>query len=344
MASVLVTGVTGFIGKQITLDLLKAGHSVRGTVRSLSKEAALRKTLEGHGASCQRLSLLELDLNQADGWSDSAKGCDYVMHVASPFPLDQPKDREALVPAAKAGTLRVLDAAREADVKRVILTSSLVAMMYRPNRPKNLTVSEGDWTDAEWSKLSAYQVSKVRAERAAWDWTYQHGWEDRLVSVNPGFVLGPALDQTIGTSLAVVKLMLEGAYPAVPPISFAVVDVRDLSRLHIAAMTSEVAGRRLIGAGDSISMQDMAKLVKKSRPDFAKKVPVRKFPAFVIRIASRFDSSLRSIITDLGVVPHVESEYVTSLTGVSFRPASESVVDAAASLVQYGVVTPPSGS
>lgn len=343
MASVLVTGATGFIAKQITLDLLKAGHHVRGTARSRSKEDALRNTLAEHGAAIDRLSMVELDLNLPDGWDKAAEGCDYVMHVASPFPLEQPSDREALVPAAKTGTLRVLDAARKADVKRIVLTSSIVAMMYRANRPKQNPVREGDWTDPEWDRLSPYIVSKTRAERAAWDWTYQHGWEDKLVTVNPGFVLGPALDSGIGTSLAVVKMLLEGAYPAVPPISFGVVDVRDLSRLHIAALTSGVEGRRLIGSGDAMSMQDMAKLLKRARPDFAKKIPTRQFPAFVIRLAARFDASLRAVVPDLGVVPKPESGYVTELTSVSFRPAAESVTDAAASLVKYGVVSPDTG-
>jgi nucleoside-diphosphate-sugar epimerase len=336
---VLVTGISGFIAKRVALDLLNAGYAVRGTVRSLASGDKVKATLASAGADTSRLSFAEADLTSDAGWANAVKGCRYVQHIASPFPLDVPKDRESLVPAAREGTLRVLDLALKAGVERIVLTSSTVAMMYRPNRPAELSFGENDWSDPEWSALSAYIVSKIRAEKAAWELMKKHGAEKKLTVVNPGFVLGPSLDEDIGTSLQVLELFLKRKYPAIPQTEFPTVDVRDLSELHVKAMTSlTTGGRRLLGCADTLSMPEMASILRSELGKAGKRVPKMVLPDFVIRLMAKFDPSMKNLIPDIGCKPIADAAYVTALTGVKFRSSREAVIATGESLVKLGIV------
>lgn len=334
---ILVTGVSGFIAKHIALQLLERGYEVRGTVRTLNKSDQVRRTLGEAGAEVSRLDFAAADLVSDDGWDAAAAGCTGVVHVASPFPISQPRDRHALTPAAMGGALRALRAGVKAD--RIVMTSSLAAMMYRPNRPKVMTVSEGDWTDVEWPALSAYVVSKTEAEKAAWDYATENGLRHRLTVVNPGFVLGPALDDDVGASMDVVKLFMKGAYPAVPPASFPMVDVRDVAALHVRALeTPETGGRRLICAGETKSLRQIGEILIEAFPAYARKVPTRELPAWLVRALALFDRNLASVLPDLGCAPHVDTAYVKELTGIAFRPAREAIVAAARSLEKIKAV------
>ena len=341
-STVLVTGVSGFIARQVALDLLHAGYAVRGTVRDASRAESTRETLARAGADVSGLEFVEADLDSDAGWEAALRGARYVQHIASPFPLRQPRDREALVPAARAGALRVLSAAREAGVKRVVLTSSVAAVEYRARRPRELVIREDDWTDPEWAPLSPYIVSKTRAERAAWDWAVAHGWRERLAVVNPGFVLGPTLDARIGTSLEVIKLFLEGAYPATPNVTFTVADVRDVAAVHVRAMERPAAGgRRLIAAGQTLSLPEIGEILREAFPAFGDRIPKRVLPDVLVRLLALFDRSLRSVTPNLGHVVRADTSYVTEITGVSFRPSGEAVREAARSMIECGVVSPP---
>lgn len=328
---ILVTGVSGFIAKHVALQLLQKGYEVQGTVRALNKADQVRRSLSEAGADITGLTFASADLSRDDGWEEAAEGCDGVMHIASPFPISQPRDRNALTPAARDGALRVLRAAKKAE--RIIMTSSLAAMMYRPNRPKNFAVTENDWTDIKWNSLSAYVVSKTEAENAAWEAATNDGYKHRLTTVNPGLVLGTALDDDIGASLDVVRLFLKGAYPAMPPVSYPSVDVRDVAELHVRALeTPEAGGRRLVAAEETLSMEDIGSVLREAFPERAKKIPEKVLPAGLVRVLAFFDRSLASVLPDLGAVPHAETDYVKALTGQSFRSAREAVVDAARSL------------
>lgn len=339
METILVTGISGFIAKHVALQLLQGGHAVRGTVRTPAGADGVRDTLARHGADVSRLSFTVADLDHDAGWAEAVTGCRCVQHIASPFPLEVGDDREALVPAARDGALRVLDAALAANVERVVMTSSMVAMMYRAERPAVCRVREGDWTDPEWTPLTPYIVSKTRAERAAWARMRAAGAETRLTTVNPGFVLGPLLDAKSSTSIDVVKMFLTGAYPALPPVAFPVVDVRDLAAVQVRAMTAAKAGgRRLIAAGETITMRDMALALRAGFPARRRRIPQAVLPAAVVRFAGIFDRALRALRGDLGVTPLAESDYVTALTGVTFRPAQEAVIAAGQSLEALGVV------
>ena len=339
---VLVTGISGFIAQHIALDLLRRGYAVRGTVRNSDRIDDVRNLLQKSGADVSLLSFAEADLTSDANWREATTGCRYVQHVAAPFPIKQPRDREALVPAARGGALRVLQAAKETGAERVVFTSSMVTMMYRSGRPEipeTFSVSEDDWTDPEWKELSPYMVAKTRAEKAAWDWARKEDWSQRMTVVNPGFVLGPSLDTRLSTSVQVIQMILQGAYPAIPPVTFPVVDVRDLAALHVEAMTkTEAGGRRLVGAGDSMSLEQMASVLRDEFPEHAKKIPSRRLPAALARFISIFDRSLRSITPDLNVWPIANSGYVSDMTGISFRPAEDAVKAAADSLIGHRLV------
>jgi len=326
---VLVTGIDGFIGKHVALRLLRDGYAVRGTVMDLDRAETVRRALSAHGADLARLEFEQADLTRDDGWADLVSDCVYVVHIASPFPVLLPKDREALVPVARDGALRVVEAALAADVRRVVVTSSLVAMMYRPDRPAEAIIGEHDWTDPEWTLLNAYMVSKTRAERAVWQHAEARGAADRVVTIAPALVLGPALDDEIGTSLGIVKMIVTGENPAHPPTSHPVVDVRDVADLHVAAMTApDVGGRRLIASADTLSVPQMADILREALPEHADTIKARVLPDFMVKLLALMVPGLRSLLPDLGVVARADAVYVTELTGVRFRPAREAVAAA----------------
>ncbi len=339
---VVITGVSGFIGRHVALVCLREGLIVRGTVRTLDKAEAVRSSLAAHdetAADPTRLSFAATDLTHEEGWRDAVGGAAAVMHVASPFPMAQPRERDALTPAAKGGALRVINAALDAGVPRVVMTASMVTMMYRPGRPPVFPVEENDWTDTGWNALSAYVVSKTEAERAAWRLAEERGAKDRLTTIHPGLVVGPALDKEFGASIELVRMMMTGAYPAMPPAAFPIVDVRDVANLHVAAFRRPAtAGRRLMAVGGVMGMAEMAAALKKIAPERAAKAPTTTLPAFVVRIAALMDRNLAAVLPDLGARPQPEAHYVAALSGVAARPAKEGLAATALSLAKLGVV------
>ncbi|WP_428409427.1 NAD-dependent epimerase/dehydratase family protein [Hyphococcus sp.] len=334
---VLVTGVSGFIAKHAALQLLNKGYEVRGTIRALNKAVQVKKSLEEAGADVARLSFAAADLSSDERWDEAARGCDGVLHIASPFPIAQPRDRYALVPAARDGSLKVLNAAKKAA--HIVMTSSVAAVMYRAGRPAEFTMSESDWTDEDWKLCTPYIVSKTAAEQAAWDAAVIGGFKHRLTTINPGLVLGPPLDDDIGASVDLVKLMMKGAYPALPNASYPIVDVRDVAALHVAALENpQTGGRRLIAAADTLSLKEIAVILREAFPDHAKKIPTASLPDALVHFMAIFDRSIASVLPDLGVKPMAETAYVTDLAGVSFRPAREAVIDAGAALVRLKAI------
>ncbi len=328
---ILVTGISGFIAKHAALQLLNKGYEVRGTIRALNKAIQVKKSLEEAGADISRLSFAAADLSADEGWAEAAQDCDGVLHVASPFPTAQPRDRYALVPAARDGAVRVLNAAQKAS--HIVMTSSMVAMMYRAGRPPTFTVTEDDWTDEDWKRNTPYIVSKTAAENAAWDAAVIGGFKHRLTTVNPGLVLGPTLDDDIGASLDLIRLMMTGAYPAMPKVSYPIVDVRDVAAVHVAALEKpETGGRRLIASSNTLSLQEVAAILREAFPDRAKKIPSAALPDGLVRLMALFDRSIASVLPDLGAAPHAQTAYVTDLTDVAFRPGRDAVIDAARAL------------
>jgi len=234
--TVLVTGGSGFLGGWCVVELLRRGYTVKTTVRSLAREAEVRAAVASVVDPDDRLAVLAADLTRDDGWPEAVEGCDYVLHVASPFPPKQPKDPDELILPAREGTLRVLRAGLNAGVKRIVVTSSIAAIRLSKDaaaRPLN----EGDWTDPDSPGLTPYVRSKAIAELAAWDLVRERGEEDRLAVVNPGAIIGPVLNDDLSYSLQAVQRLLGGT-PGVPRLGFSLVDVRDVADLEIRAMTA----------------------------------------------------------------------------------------------------------
>ncbi|HET8846705.1 MAG TPA: aldehyde reductase, partial [Ktedonobacteraceae bacterium] len=302
---VLVTGGSGFIGVHCILQLLEAGYRVRTTIRSLKREPEVRAMLKVGGVDAgDALSFAAADLLSDEGWSEAVSGCDFVLHVASPFPNATPKHEDELIVPAREGALRVLRAARDAGVKRVVLTSSFAAIGYGSKPAQGQLFSEVDWSDPDSGEksISAYAKSKTLAERAAWDFIASEGGSLELAVVNPVAVFGPVLGPDYSTSIQLLQRLLDGTMPGCPRLSFGVVDVRDVADLHLRAMTDPAArGERFLAIADEFqSIQEMAKALKARMGSAADRVPTRVFPDWMVRLAALFDTSLKPVIVELG--------------------------------------------
>jgi nucleoside-diphosphate-sugar epimerase len=340
MSTILVSGGSGFIGSHCIVQLLAAGHRVRTTVRSLKREGDVRAMLQEGGAEPDgRLSFVAADLENDAGWPEAAAGCDYVLHVASPFPASVPRHEDELVVPAREGALRVLRASRGAGVKRVVLTSSFAAIGYG-HKPQTAPFDETDWTDADAPGVAPYVKSKTLAERAAWDFIAKEGGGLELSVVNPVGVFGPILGPDLSTSILLLKRLMDGAVPACPRLYFGIVDVRDVADLHIRAMTHSAAkGERFLAvAGDCMSVLDIAKLLRARMGASAKRVPKRQLPDWLVRIVALFDPRVRQIVPELGKAKNSSNEKARRILGWAPRSNEESIVAAGESLARLGLV------
>ena len=333
--TVLVTGGSGFLGGWCIVELLQRGYRVRTTVRDLGREPEVRAAVGSQTDAGGGLSFFAADLEADAGWAEAIEGCDYVLHVASPFPPAQPKDPDELIVPAREGTLRVLRLALEAGVERVVVTSSVAAVgggAAAGARP----LDESDWTDLGNPALSPYVRSKTIAERAAWDLVREAGASRRLAVVNPGAILGPALSGDHSFSLELVQRLL-GGVPGSPRIGFTIVDVRDVAELEIKAMTEPAAGgERFVAATEFLWMAEVAALLRANLGEAAAKVPKRTLPNPLVRAMGLFDPGVRSIVNQLDKKLAYSSAKAESQLGWAPRPVEETVVECGRSLVAAG--------
>ena len=340
MSTVLVTGGSGFIGSHVILQLLEAGHQVRTTVRSAKREADARAMLKQGGAEPgERLSFVVADLESDSGWPQAVAGCDYVLHVASPFPPGIPKTEDELIIPARDGALRVLRAARDAGVKRVVLTSSFAAIGYGHPLQK-APFDETSWTDPQGPDVAPYVKSKAVAERAAWDFVLKDAPDLELSVINPVGVFGPVLGPDYSTSILIVQRLMDGAVPGCPRLDFGAVDVRDVADLHLRAMTHPAAkGERFLAvAGDFLPMRDIAKILKRRLGAAARRVPTWQLPNFVVRLAALRDPAVRQILPELGKPKNASGEKAKRTLGWAPRSNEEAIVATAESLLQLGLL------
>jgi dihydroflavonol-4-reductase len=339
--TVLVTGGTGFLGGWCIAELLRRGYAVRTTVRSLQREDDVRGALAAAGVEADhRLSVVSADLAADDGWQDAVTGCDYVLHVASPFPPAQPKDADELIVPARDGALRVLRASLGAGVKRVVMTSSVAAVRHGRPPSTNAPYSESDWTDPSDTKRTPYVRSKTIAERAAWDLVRELAAEDRLATVNPGAIIGPVLSRDRSYSLQVIERLLNGM-PAMPRLGFVFVDVRDVADLQIRAMTDPAAGgERFLAVDRFLWMQEVGRILRERLGPAAAKVPTRVAPNLLIRAMALFDPGVRSVVSDLGESSTYSAEKAKTVLGWSPRPVEDAIADTGQSLLERGLVAP----
>ena len=340
MSKVLVTGGSGFIGSHCILQLLAAGHEVRTTVRSLQREVAVRAMLKQGGAEPgARLSFAEADLERDEGWAAAVAGCDYVLHVASPFPPTLPKHDDELIVPAREGALRVLRAARDTGVKRVVLTSSFAAVGYG-HPPQAAPFDESSWTDPAGDDVQPYAKSKTLAERAAWDFIAREGGGLELAVINPVFVFGPVLGPDTSPSILLVRRLMDGSLPGCPDLTLGAVDVRDVADLHLRCMTDPAArGERFLAvSGDFVSMREIARMLKEGLGDLARKVPTRNLPTWLMRVVGLFDSQVKSILPELGKRKNASSEKARRLLGWAPRSPREAILATARSLSELGLL------
>lgn len=331
MKTVLVTGGSGFLGGWCLVELLRGDYRVRTTVRDLGREAEVRAGVGSQVDPGDRLTVLAADLTSDDGWEQAVQGCDYVLHVASPFPLAQPKDPDELIVPAREGTLRVLKAALDAGAERVVVTSSVAAVRGGVDHAST-PLTEETWTDPDNPETTPYTRSKTIAERAAWDLVNERGESEKLAVVNPGAILGPILGEDMSPSLELVNRLLKGM-PGAPRIGFSIVDVRDVVDLELKAMTApEAGGERFIAVARFQWMSEVAAVLRDRLGPAAAKVPKRAVPNLVVRAMGIFDPAVRSIAGQLGQKVELSSEKAERVLGWKPRPVDETIVDCARSL------------
>lgn len=335
MAQVLVTGGSGYVAAHCIVKALYAGHMVRTSLRSLQRADEVRSAVVAGGVDSDRLARLtfcEADLNHDDGWSEATKGCDYVLHVASPFPATPPSDPLDIIRPARDGALRVLRASVEQGVRRVVLTSSFAAIGYGHEvavRP----FDERDWTDITGPDINPYIQSKTIAEQAVWDFMQTHGRDTLLCVINPTGIFGPTLSRVLSASVDLIRQLMAGEMPVAPLSYFGVVDVRDVADLHLLAMTAEgAAGQRLLATTEpQESLLSVSKILGQGFPSLKDRLPAREVADHSTDIASSVSTRRPA------------SAAKARALGWSPRSPAETILDTAKSLLEFGIATLPHG-
>jgi len=339
--TVLVTGGTGFLAGWCIVQLLARGYRVRTTVRNASREHEVHAALDSQVDSHHNLTVHQADLLSDDHWDQVIAGCDYVLHVASPLPVSQPKDPDELIAPAREGTVRVVGTALDAGVERIVLTSSVAAIR---GGNEGQPLDESVWTDLSSPDLTPYVQSKTIAEQAAWGLASEADARERLATVNPTVILGPTLSDDTSASLEVVQRLLKGM-PAMPRLSFGFVDVRDVADLELRAMSSpEAGGERFVANTQTMWMADVARMLREKLGGRASKVPTRIAPDVLVRAMAVFDGGIRSFKSSLGKTTEYRTTKAHDLLGWSPRPIDDTIVETAESLIEHGLVDVPAAA
>lgn len=336
---ILVTGATGFVGKWTILELLKAGHQVRGTVRSLARAKEVTDTLAaelGQGA-LERFELVEADLLDDNGWSEAMQGVAIVMHIATAIRADEPRDQSLVIRPALEGTQRVLRFAHAAGIKRIIMTSSIATVGYGHGQTSGRRVyDETYFTNLQGMRWTwAYCVGKTKAEQFAWAFAKDNGIG--LTTIHPGAIIGPALDQDASISLMMVSGLLNGTTPAMPSNGFSIIDVRDVAALHLAALSSpETIGQRYLATAEYVPFPEVGNILRAAHPDW--QVTTKTVPDWIIRLIAAFGGPARQIINDIGNEKVFDGSKGEKLLGRKYIAAKDSILATADSVIRLGMV------
>jgi nucleoside-diphosphate-sugar epimerase len=334
--TILVTGGTGYIGGEVIDQLLAKGYAVHTTVRNKAKsEPRLRERWPDAG---DRLKVFQADLMSDEGWAEANAGCDAVAHVASPFPLGVPKDKDELVVPAREGTLRALRFAQAAGITRFVQTSSAAAIAY--GHPEKDHFDHTDWTNLD-AGVPPYIESKTVAERAARDWVADNAPDMVFCSVNPVAVFGPVYNDDLSTSIELVKKIIDGSIPLIPNMGISVTDVRDVAKTHVLAIEApaeKIRGERLPTAVKFLWIREMAEVIRQRAPDLAGKVPKKPMPDWLVGILALFMPEMKQIKPELGNVRDVSGKHTEEVLGFHFIAAEQTLEDTARSLVERGIV------
>ncbi len=333
--TVFVSGGSGYIAGFLIRQLVAEGWTVHTSIRDLAREAAVRESL---GVDNTKLKFFAADLMSDAGWAEAMAGCSHVAHVASPLPANAPKHPDELIVPAREGALRALRAAKAAGIRRFVMTSSMAAIAYGHGRGRH-HFTEADWTDVTSKDAYPYVRSKALAERAARDWVEAEGGDMEFVTVNPSLVLGPLQSGDFSTSLEAIKKLLEGSMPGLPNFGFSVVDVRDVADMHVRCLTApDMANERFICSGPFMMMADVANVLREGLGPQARKVPTRRMPDWLVRIAALFDPVVRQVLGELGSVRESPATHAKEKLGWVPRPAEVSILDTARDMIRLGIV------
>ncbi|UVF19219.1 aldehyde reductase [Microvirga terrae] len=335
--TVLVTGISGFLAGHIALKLLEQGYRVRGSLRRIDRSDAIRDELgsHSHGDVTENLSFVQADLDSDDGWAAAVENCRYVIHTASPFPPGFPENERELIRTAHDGALRVLRAAHQARVERVVMTSSVAATNHGDGQAP---YTEDNWTDPDSPRATPYYKSKTLTEQTAWAFAREVGLD--LAVINPSVILGPLLGTKIGTSVGLIHHLMSGHFEGIPRFGFSVVDVRDAADAHIRAMTNLAAGgQRFIVGGGFFWLKDLVAVLARSFPDHGSRLPTREVPDDVVRDMAKFDPNARTIVHELGRDLSVSAAKARRILNWSSRPDKECIRASAQSLIDLGLVS-----
>jgi nucleoside-diphosphate-sugar epimerase len=335
---VLVTGGTGFVGIHCILQLLQQGYRVNTTLRSLKRRQEVIDMLNYGGiADVSGLNFFETDLTSDDNWAGAMQGCDYVLHVASPIFLKLPDHEDDMIRPAVDGALRVLRHARDAGVKRVVMTSNFGAVGYS-HKDKNTLITEECWTDPNEPGLSPYNKSKVLAERAAWDFMHREGGKLELAVINPMGIFGPSLSPVLSSGFGLLQKVMDGSMKALPNITMGIVDVRDVADLHLRAMVNPAAaGQRFLAlGGGTMSLLEISTYLKEKMPDHTKKASTKQLPDWVLRIFALFNKQAKALLPLVGIYRNASNHKAKTILGWQPRSNEQAILASAESLVKWG--------
>jgi len=335
---ILVTGASGFVALHTIIQLLQQGYKVRATLRTLSREAEVREAVGKHVEIKDNLEIVGADLMHDSGWDKIVQDCESVLHIASPFPLLEPKHEDELIVPAVQGTQRVLHAAHNANIKRVVIVSS-VAAVSSGHSGDNRTFDENDWSIVE-NNISAYSKSKTFAERAAWDFinSAENTNKMEMVAINPPLILGPLPNKDLATSAEMISTLMLGQVPGVARLKVGIVDVRDVASALILAMTTpEAAGNRFICPAATVWLKEIADTLHKKYTG-RYKIPTIQFPVFLVRILALFDKKIALVANDLNWDFELSDEKIKRVLKWSPRSAEEAILSMAESLIEQGLV------
>ncbi|HNO30570.1 MAG TPA: NAD-dependent epimerase/dehydratase family protein [Anaerolineales bacterium] len=336
---ILVTGASGFVAIHTITQLLEKGYSVRGTLRSLDKESHVRETITKFVKANDRLEFKAADLEQDAGWKEALEGVEYVLHVASPFPLFEPENENDLIVPAVQGTLRVLRTANQVRVKRVVQVSSMAAVSSGYNSVYRVFTEE-NWSQVE-NHIGAYAKSKTLAERAAWD--FIHGPENthavELVAINPPLILGPVPNKDTRTSIELIRTYMLGQVPGVGRIKMGLVDVRDVAAAIILAMqTPEAKDNRFIISGGALWLKDIVRTLHTEFTPRGYRIPTLQFPSILVRLLALFDKKIARVTDWLDRDFENSIDKARHILKWSPRPEREAILGMAESLIEHGFV------
>ena len=340
MKKIFVSGISGFIGTHITIEGIKRGYQITGTTRNQQKEDEVKRTIAkvlGEEA-LKSLTIYHCDLNDPANWQEAMKGCDAILHVASPFPLGIPKHEDDVIMPALNGVKYVMNAALANNISRIVQTSSIAAIIYGHEKGK-INFDEHDFTNLTSGNLvSAYAKSKTLAEQDMWNFAKENPTL-KITVMNPGFVLGPIFNKEIGTSADVIVKMMKGEFPGTPKMGFPIIDVRDVAKAHFNALENEVSiGQRYAIVNESLWMKEVALAVLEACPEYKNKLKARELPNWIVKIASLFDKTIRMVKDELGLLYDVSNEKMKKDLNITPIPSKEAIQATAKSLIELNLV------